>query len=173
MRRAIAAVSVILFISLSVITDHVFGRQITDRIRLECTKAEKVDVDHFRSVVEFVNETKFDVYVQSAIGHGGSPYPLYLERRLGGDNWQIVAPCLDAMPSGAITVPPGRTIKVDQVYALELPSTCSLRRIDPSGEYRWSIEYFKNKGDLLSFERTKGSTGKARKVASKPFLITP
>lgn len=147
--------------------------QATKGLKLESVKVERVDADHFRAVVEFVNGTNSDVYLQSAIDRSSGPYPLYLERRVSGDEWQTVAPCVDVMPSSAISVPPRKSIKVDEVYPLELPSTCRIRRIDTSGEYRWRIEYFRNKRDLLMYEKSRGRSGRAVNIVSKPFVITP
>jgi hypothetical protein len=155
-----------------IFAERVIG-QAVDSVRLECVRVERVDADHFRPMVELVNGTKFDIYIQSSLDRSSSPYPLYLERRTAKDEWQIVSTCLDLMPAGAITVRGGRSFTEDRVYSLELPSICRTRRIDLSGEYRWRIEYFRNKRDLMEYERTKGHSGRALSVVSKPFRITP
>lgn len=161
-----------LCIASGVSAERIIGRA-ADSVQLECVTVERVDADHFRAVVELINGAKSDIYVQSSLDRSSSPYPLYLERRMAKDEWQIVSPCLDLMPAGAIAVRGGRSITEDRVYSLKLPSVCRTRRIDPSAEYRWRIEYFRHQKDLMEYERTKGRSGKALGAVSKPFLITP
>ena len=170
MRRAVVMACLTSCIASGIFADRVIG-QAADSVQLECVRVDRVDADHFRAVVELVNRTKFDIYIQSSLDRSSSPYPLYLERRMARDEWQIVSPCLDLMPAGAIAVRGGRSFTEDRVYSLELPSICRTRRIDPSGEYRWRIEYFRNKRDLMEYERTEGRSGKALSAVSKPFLI--
>jgi hypothetical protein len=171
MRRAVVMVCLISCIASGIFTMRLIG-QAADRVRLECVRVERVDADHFRVVVELVNGTKSDIYIQSSLDRSTRPYPLYLERRMARGEWQVVSPCLDLMPAGAIAVRGGRSFTEDRVYPLELPSNCRIRRIDPSGEYRWRIEYFRNKRELMEYERTEGRSGQGLSIASKPFLIT-
>ena len=172
MRRAVVMACLTSCIASRIFAERVIG-QAADSVQLECVRVDRVDADHFRAVVELVNRTKSDIYIQSSLDRSSSPYPLYLERRMARDEWQIVSPCLDLMPAGAIAVRGGRSFTEDRVYSLELPSICRTRRIDPSGEYRWRIEYFRNKRDLMEYERTEGRSGKALSAVSKPFLIKP
>lgn len=146
--------------------------QSTDSIRLKRVKIERVDADHFKAVLDLVNGTKSEIYIQASSRHSSSPYPVYLEHRLAGDEWQTVAPCVDLAPAGAIAVSGGKSFTVHLVLSLELPSTCRIRKIDPSGEYRWRIESFRSKGDLMEYARTEGRSGKAVSIVSKPFRFT-
>ena len=170
MRRTVVMLCLVTGIALGILAKRVTG-QVAKSIRLECVKAERIDAEHFRAVVNLVNGTKSDIYVQSVVDRASSPYPLYLERRVASDEWQIVAPCVDVPPSGTIAVMGGKSLTVDQIQSLDLPSNCRIRRIDPSGEFRWRIEYFTNRTDLRKFEKTGGHSGAALSIASQPFSI--
>ena len=172
MRHMVIMVCVISCIALVIIDRRVTG-QVADGIRLECVKVERVDAGHFRAVVELVNGSKSDIYVQSAMDRGDTPYPVYLERRVESDQWQIVAPCVDLMPAGAIAVMKGKSITMDRVHSLELPSNCRTRSIDPSREYRWRVDYFASRSDLRRYQETRGHSGMALSIVSEPFLIRP
>jgi hypothetical protein len=172
MHRALVVACLISCIASGIFVECTIA-QPTDSIRLKCVRVERVDAEHFKAVVELINETKSDIYIQSALDRSDTPYPLYLERRVAKDEWQIVAPCVDLMPAGAIAIRRGKSLTVDLVHSLKLPSTCRIRKIDTSGEYRWRIEYFRNKEDLMEYERTEGRSGKALSAVSNPFRITP
>jgi hypothetical protein len=124
-------------------------------------------------VIEITNVTNSDVYVQRATNLRSDPYPVYLQRWQAPDVWEDVAPCVDLPPAGNMVLRRNTPVRVDLVYSLDLPSTCKTRRIDPSGKYRWRIEYFLKKGDLEKYETTNGRSGKAFSAVSQPFSIKP
>jgi hypothetical protein len=170
MRRLFIMICLVSCIGLGVSDNRAAG-QAANGIRLESVTVKRVDHDHFRAVVKLVNETDSDIYIQATMDRSSTPYPLYLERRIVDRGWQIVAPCADSKPAGAIVVRRGGTLSIDRVQSLDLPSNCRIRRIDPSGEYRWRIEYFRRRADVKRYEETEGRDGTALSAFSESFSI--
>jgi hypothetical protein len=170
MHRLVVAACFIIWIVSGNFAQNVIARP-REGVRLECRTIERVDADHFRVGLDLINGTSSEIYVQASLPNSDRPYPVYLERQVAPDSWQTVAPCVDLVPSGAIAVNEGKSLKIDPVQSMELPSTCRTRRIDAKGKYRWRIEYFTDRNHLVRFEKTAGKSGNALSMVSKPFSL--
>ena len=88
-------------------------------VRLKTVRTERVDADHFRAILELVNGSSAEIYVQTSSSFSTDPYPLFIERRIKNGNWQVVAPCVDTAPAGLVGVAAAASVKMDQVYSLK------------------------------------------------------
>lgn len=170
MHRSSMAVWLIVCIASSLLAQDTKGKN-DNGVRLDSLKVERSDADHFHSVIVIVNRTNSVIYVQRATDGSSNPYPMYLERLQEQGGWEQVAPCVDLAPAGVLAIKKSGSLTVDLVYPLELPSSCKIRRIDPSSKFRWRIEYFTNKEELWKYERTGGHSGKVFSAKSEPFSI--